>query len=110
MGAYSSEVISMPMLSHDRPDENQETYVPLEPNRAVALTMNFPQSGLPGDSSAALEQNDRNDESYVGTQQHLNQTIVEPNASSNSQLTSLGPVSAPFAAFGMIIRSALFAF
>lgn len=89
--------------SSTRSHEHQQTYLPLEPNRAMALTMNFPQHSLPAEPTMVVAENDPKHGSLSAPHKHSSHLINDPQACLDCISTMFGPTYAPFAAFGMII-------
>jgi hypothetical protein len=83
-------------------NENHDSYLlSLEPGKAVALTMNFPQHHLSPSEIVAMENNPSQPQ-ISNQHSHCNHIATDPQACLDCISTMFGPNYAPFAAFSLL--------
>jgi hypothetical protein len=84
--------------------ENHDSYfLPLEPNKAVALTMNFPQHDPSISKMMTPGNNQTTDQLSNEHHSHGNHITTDPHGCLECMSTMYGPNYAPFAAFSIFI-------
>lgn len=86
-------------------DENHDSYLlSLEPEKAVALTMNFPQYNAPRSEIATIESNSMQRQ-ISNKDTSCNHITTDPHGCLDCISTMFGPNYAPFAAFSRLFHS-----